>query len=141
MSLLRALILSLPFILLSSCTKEEAFKTINPVNNEIVISHDKQDGIPEFYRTEINGKRIDFFVIRLDGELKVFLNRCRRCFNSGLGFRFEDGLIRCRACNVTYPVREISRGVGSCYPIPVKSRSEGRYIRIKKEDLIQAFSF
>ncbi len=139
MSLFRGIILFLLSILIS-CAEEQAFQHVSPVDDEMVISHDKPDGIPDFYRTEINGKRIDFFVVRLNGGARVFLNRCRKCFNSGLGFRFEDGLIRCRACNVTYPVKEISRGMGSCYPIPVKSRSEGRYIHIKKEDLMQAYS-
>lgn len=123
------------------CAEEQAFKSIKPANDEIIISHDKPEGIPDFYRAEIDGRKIDFFVVSLNGQLMIFLNRCRKCFNSGLGFRFEDGLIRCRACNVTYPVKEISRGIGSCYPISVKSRSEGRYIRIKKEDLIQAYTF
>ncbi|MFN3740663.1 MAG: Fe-S-containing protein [Thermodesulfovibrionales bacterium] len=141
MSLVRFLIFFLSGIFLVSCTKEEPFQRINPVNDEFVISHDKSDGIPHFYRAEVEGRKIDFFVIKLNGQLMVFLNRCRKCFNSGLGFRFEDRHIRCRACNVTYPVKEISKGIGSCYPLPVKARSEGRYLRIKKEDLIQAYSF
>lgn len=140
MSLLRFFILFLPCFVFLSCAREESFQTVNPVDDELIIAHDKPEGKPDFYSAEIDGRKIEFFVVRLNGQLMVFLNRCRKCFNSGLGFRFEDGLIRCRACNVTYPVKEISRGIGSCYPIPVKSRSEGRYIRIKKVDLIQSFT-
>ncbi len=136
MRLLSALVISLLF--LSSCSEDEDFQPITMNDTESVIIHDKPEGIPSFYRTEIEKKKIEFFVIRLNGENRVFLNRCRRCFNSGLGFRFEEGLIRCKACNVTYPVREISKGIGSCYPIPVKARSEGRRLYISSRDLLEA---
>lgn len=123
-----------------SCSEKESFQYIQPSGDEIVLLHESSEGIPVFYRTEIEGKRIDFFSIRLEGENRVFLNRCRKCFNSGLGFSFEDKYVRCKACNVMYPVREISRGVGSCYPIPVPSRSDGRYSHVKIADLLKAIS-
>jgi hypothetical protein len=124
---------------LFSCSEKESFQYISPQGNQFIILHNSPPEVPVFYTTEINSRRIDFFVIRIEGETRVFLNRCRRCFNSGLGFRFEDKYIRCRTCNVTYPVREVLKGIGSCYPIPVKARVEGRYCYINTEDLLEAY--
>ena len=73
--------------------------------------------IPEFFTYHYHGKRINFFVMKANNTFLSFLDACPRCYSEKRGYRFDGGHVICRACNVNYPVSEIEKGFGSCYPI------------------------
>jgi hypothetical protein len=123
-------------IALTACSKKEDFIIIS--NAEKGISF-KIAGMvekkPVFYKAEFKDSEFEFFVIKINGEVRTFLNRCRKCYGSGLGFSFDETHVRCLACNEKFPIEEIVDGVGSCYPIPLKSSVQGDTIYIKIEPL------
>jgi uncharacterized membrane protein len=85
--------------------------------------------VPVFYTYRYLGKKISFFVIKINGKVSSFIDACENCHHAKLGYRFEEGSFVCRLCNVRYPVLEIEKGIGSCFPIPVTGRvQDGQYL-------------
>lgn len=132
------LIFSLVSLLLfaAACTRTEDFIIVRDAEKGISVDIKALiEKKPVFYKAEFKGSAFEFFVIKINGEPKAFLNRCRKCYNSGLGFRFDDTHVQCRACNESFPIEDIAHGVGSCYPISLNSRVEGEKITVKLEPL------
>lgn len=85
--------------------------------------------IPMFYTYHYLGRKINFFVIRINDKVVSFIDACENCHTAKLGYRFDEGYFICRHCNVRYPVSEIEKGIGSCFPIPVTGRIQyGQYL-------------
>lgn len=79
--------------------------------------------------------RIYFFVVKVDARVISFLDACIKCYPQKKGFAFDRGSVVCRACDERYPVTEIEKGFGSCYPIKLDGRvKDGRYL-ISAEEL------
>lgn len=124
------------FLFLTSCTSTEDFVIIRDAEKGISVDVSSlTEKKPVFYKAELKGSKFEFFVIKIKGEPKAFLNRCRKCYNSGLGFRFDSTHVQCRACNESFPIEEIAHGVGSCYPISLNSSIEGGIMTVKLEPL------
>jgi nitrite reductase/ring-hydroxylating ferredoxin subunit len=135
-----ARIFALPIVVaviaLAACNRNGDF--IEIMNAEKGISVNIKGLIekkPVFYKAEIKGTEFEFFVIKINGEVRAFLNRCKKCYGSGLGFSFDETHVRCRACNEKFQIEDIAHGVGSCYPIPLASAAQGDTISIKIEPL------
>ncbi|HYQ47562.1 MAG TPA: Fe-S-containing protein [Thermodesulfovibrionales bacterium] len=84
-----------------------------------------QEKVPQFYTYRHNGHDINFFVVRIDGRIVSFLDACRKCYPRKRGFRFDQSSFICRACDERYPISEIDKGFGSCYPIQLQGRTDG----------------
>lgn len=122
------------FLSLVSCSQKSSFPEAPTIGDDIVINvNNLAEKAPVFYKTRVNNTTIEFFVIKVKGQTKVYLNRCRRCFNSGLGFVFDKEYARCKSCDVMIPIDELSEGIGSCYPIHVDGRLiNGQYLIARK---------
>lgn len=84
--------------------------------------------IPKFYTYHYRNKNINFFVINIDGKIFSFFDACERCYPKKLGYRFDNGNVVCRACNISLPVSEIEKGLGSCAPIKLEGHvKDGKY--------------
>jgi hypothetical protein len=46
-----------------------------------------------------------------------FLDACLSCYPRKLGYKYTDGYVVCRACDTTYSVFKLEKGIGGCYPI------------------------
>lgn len=87
-----------------------------------------------FYGYAIGKKRIDFFVLRVNGRMEAYLDACARCWPQKMGFRVKDGMLHCLACNEFYALDSL-KGIGSCYPMPIKGEIiKGEYV-IDPEEL------
>lgn len=75
--------------------------------------------VPEFFTYRYRGKNINFFVIKIADKILSFLDACASCYPAKKAYRFDDGRIIRRACNVGYSVNEIEKGIGSCVPIRI----------------------
>ncbi len=85
--------------------------------------------VPEFYTYRYRTKNINFFVIAVNKKVFSFLDACVSCYPKRLGYRYDKGYVVCRACDVSYSVYKLDRGIGGCYPIRIEGRSEnGKYI-------------
>ncbi len=112
-----------------SCSRQPVYPGPPVVGSEVVIDvRTLRPGIPQFYTYRYTNKNINFFVVEIDGKPLSFLDACSSCYPKRLGYRFDNGQITCRACDVRYSVSEIEKGFGSCYPIKVQgSLRDGKY--------------
>ena len=128
--------------LLSSCSDRSSFKQISldgpraEVDTKNLINNQ-----PEFYSVNIGGRSVSFFVVMINGEAQAYFNACTTCAPRKLGFRFKDGGVICRTCNVSYPVDTLKDGIGSCYPIKLNGTRENDKYVIKKEDLMAGLKY
>ncbi len=125
-------------IFLCACESHSAYRRapFDGNKSEIDISNFKENE-PEFYSVVLDGQTVNFFLIRINSEIQSYFDACRECFRKKLGFRFNEGCIQCKACNVKYPPEALKEGIGSCAPIHLKgSLQENRYI-ITREAFIE----
>lgn len=115
----------------SSCSRMPAYEKapLNGAGDIAINVRSLKEGVPEFYTFDSAGKRIDFFLIRVNGEIQSYFDACAMCYSEKLGYRVVGGEIVCRACNLKYTADELKTGIGGCHPIPLPGRTEnGSYI-------------
>ena len=73
--------------------------------------------------------KIHFFAVKVGDRVTSFLDSCTKCYLQNKGFGFDSGSVICRACDERYPLSEIEKGFGSCYPIRLEGRmKDNRYL-------------
>ena len=90
---------------------------------------------PQFYSFRTKGKDVNFFVIRMKDVVLSFLDACLTCYPRKLGYESKDGYVVCRACDTTYSVYKLEKGLGGCYPIRIEGRQEGGSYLIARSTL------
>lgn len=123
-------------ILFSGCSRQPLYPSPEVRDDSVVI----KKGIltekkPVFFSYHYNKRRINFFVIKINGKVSSYLDACAACYPKRLGFGFEEGYIYCRSCNVRYPIDDIEKGLGSCYPIKVAGEEREEEYLIPLENL------
>ncbi|MCL5022372.1 MAG: DUF2318 domain-containing protein [Nitrospirae bacterium] len=118
------------FSLLIACTKQPGYQEPPLTGRDVAVDVKMlRPGVPLFFTYRYEGKKISFFVVRVDGRILSFLDACARCYPARLGYRFEDGYLVCRECSVKYAVGDMEKGVGSCFPLRVEGRlRDGHYL-------------
>ncbi len=134
----KLIILLIAAVFLCSCESHSVYSRASFDGNksEIDISTLKENQ-PEFYSVVIDGKTVNFFLIRVNGEIQSYFDACRECFRKKLGFRFNDGFIQCKACGAKYPPGTLKEGIGSCCPIQLKGALQDNRFIIAREALIE----
>src|SRR5271169_5222183 len=91
-------------VFLCACQSHSVYQRAPFVGNksEIDISNLKGNQ-PEFYSVVLDGITVNLFLIKVNGEIQSYFDACRKCFSQKLGFRFNEGCIQCKACDVKYP--------------------------------------
>jgi len=120
------------FVILSlaSCAKPPVYPEPERTGSDVVINISSlKPAVPEFFTYHYNKSRnINFFVINIDGKIFSFFDACERCYPKKLGYRFDNGSVLCRACDIRFPLSEIEKGVGSCSPIKLEGYvKDGKY--------------
>jgi len=90
---------------------------------------------PQFYSFRTKGKDVNFFVIRMKDVVLSFLDACLTCYPRKLGYESKDGYVVCRACDTTYSVYKLEKGIGGCFPIRIEGTQEGDDYRIARSTL------
>ncbi|TAN40208.1 MAG: DUF2318 domain-containing protein [Nitrospirae bacterium] len=91
--------------------------------------------VPAFYSVIIDGKKINFFIVLVDGRVQSYFDACKECYSKKMGYYYEKGHMVCKACRVRFPLDRLDSGIGGCYPIKLLGTLEkGRYV-IGKEAL------
>jgi uncharacterized membrane protein len=97
--------------------------------NAVIAVTALKDEVPQFYTYQYQGRNISFFVLRLNDKVSSFFDACVTCYPHKLGYKYEDGVVVCRACNMRFPVYRLEKGIGGCYPIRLEGRVEdGKYL-------------
>jgi len=115
---------------LASCSSQPRYAAPPVEGGNIVIQiAPLSPEVPQFYSYRTQGKDVNFFVIRLQDRVISFLDACLSCYPHKLGYKCTDGFVVCRACNTTYSIYKLEKGIGGCYPIKLEGRTENsRYL-------------
>ena len=126
---IKAFSLSLFFLLIPACSQQPTYPEAPRIDGNVVIDVSRLPSeIPEFFTHHYQGKKISFFVVKTNNTVLSFFDACVRCYAQRKGYRFEGEYVVCRACNTKYPVSEIGKGFGSCYPIRLPGNVQnGKY--------------
>ena len=128
-------------VLMASCTGKQDYPSAPLRGNDVVINTSSmKEGAPVFYSFHKEGRRVDFFVVMVDGVPSAYLDACRKCGPKKKGFRFVDGKLLCLACGEGYSIREIE-GVGNCHPISLSERIEGNNLIIEEGELLGGLAY
>jgi Membrane iron-sulfur containing protein FtrD-like len=129
-------------ILLFSCTRSVPYRELPFDGHSVKINlAGIRENQPEFYSVVINGKRLSFFVVLLNGEVQSYFDACAKCYPRKLGFSSDGGDMRCRACNAKYHLDQLKEGIGSCYPFRLTGvEKNGMYV-ITKDALLEGNRF
>ncbi len=118
------------FILMSvSCSREPVYQEARSTGGYVLVDVKKLAlDTPKFLTYHFRGKNVNFFVIRTGGQVLSFLDACASCYPYKKGFRFDNGYVICRECNVRYSVTDLEKGIGRCFPIRLEGRlRDGEY--------------
>ena len=109
-----------------SCSRQPLYPEPSRAGSGVVV--DVRTLIPEipiFFTYHYHNRKINFFVIKINDKVLSFLDACTKCYPAKLGYRFDNGYIICRACNVRYSISEVEKGFGSCLPIQITGHFQG----------------
>jgi len=126
---IKILSLSLLFLFISACSEQPTYPEVPRIGGDVVVDvSGLPSEIPEFFTYYYHGKKINFFVMKTNQIILSFLDACVKCYPEKRGYRFDGRKVICRACNLNYPVSEIEKGFGSCYPIRLPGHVQnGKY--------------
>lgn len=128
----------LSILLLTSCAKKPAYPDA-PVSGETITIDIKtlKEEAPVFYSLRHKGKRIDFFVVKMKGEVQSYFDACAKCYTEKLGYRADRQFVICKKCDIRYSIESLKTGFGSCYPIALRGKAEGNRYLIDKKSVIE----
>ena len=129
-------------LLLSACSKKPVYPEApfdgSSIRIELAALPEKK---PVFFTFFSNKLGINFFLLKRNGNIESYFDACGKCFPRKLGFRPADDRVVCRACDVSYRLDDLKDGIGSCYPIKLKGRVEGKTFVIDKKDVLEGERF
>jgi uncharacterized membrane protein len=115
-------------MLLLSCAKKEVYPEAPSYGGGVRIEFGLlPEGKPVFFTFYSRGKGINYFVIRMHGQVESYFDACAKCYPRKRGYAFDGDRLDCRACDVRYPLDKLKDGIGSCYPIKLAGRVEGGF--------------
>ncbi len=129
-------------VLTFSCQSRSGYSKAPVEGDFVVIDTDSlKDSKPEFFSIKFGRKTVSFFVLKIGDRIESYLDACMKCYPHKKGFRVDGFYLVCRWCNERYPLDQLKRGFGSCYPIPLKGYLKGNLYKIKLNVLKKAAKF
>jgi uncharacterized membrane protein len=127
--------------LVFSCSGKPTYTEARPSGEELRFALESlRDGEPVFHSLMHEGKRIDFFVLKINGRVESYFDACAKCYPKKLGYRKDGDYLKCVACGQRYPLDDL-RGTGSCYPLKLPGRVVGDSYVIDKADIAKGFRY
>jgi uncharacterized membrane protein len=113
-----------------SCTRQASYPPAPQNGQDIVIDVSiLEPETPRFFTYQYKGRLISYFALKIDNKVGSFLDACASCYSHKQGYRYKDGAVTCRYCNMRFPVTKLEKGLGGCYPIKLEGRLEnGNYL-------------
>lgn len=85
--------------------------------------------VPRFFTYRYQDRNVNFFVLKVQNKVLSFLDACVTCYPKKRGYQEKDGYVVCRACDMSFSVYKLEKGLGGCYPIQISGRMEkGNYL-------------
>ena len=113
-----------------SCDRQPSYPPApqNGTNIEIDTSSLETE-VPQFHTYLFNGKKISYFVLKIDDRVVSFFDACTSCYPHKMGYSYKDGYVICRYCNLRFSVYKLEKGLGNCYPVKLDGKTvKGRYL-------------
>lgn len=116
-------------LFLASCSAQQTYREAPRLGPDVAVEvKTLVPDVPAFFTYHYHGKKINFFVMKANNTFLSFLDACVSCYAEKRGYRFDGRHVICRACNMNYPVSEIEKGFGNCYPIRLPGHVQnGKY--------------
>jgi uncharacterized membrane protein len=125
----------------ASCSRKPEYPAAPASGEAIKFSISKlAEGKPAFHSLEHEGTRIDYFVLKVNGTVESYFDACAKCYPKKMGYRAEGQELVCVACGQRFPVKGL-KGIGSCYPLPLKGTTEGDTYAIDRKELIRGAKY
>jgi uncharacterized membrane protein len=117
--------------LLGACSRQPSYPPPPLSGKEVSIPVTSlQHEVPQFYTYPVNSKNVNFFIIRLNDKILSFLDACVTCYPKKRGYADRNGYVVCRACNMSFSIYKLEKGIGGCYPIKIEGKIEDGNYRI-----------
>ncbi|MEK6744097.1 MAG: Fe-S-containing protein [Nitrospirota bacterium] len=88
-----------------------------------------QPEVPRFFTYRHRDKNVNFFILKVQDKVLSFLDACVTCYPKKRGYQEKEGYVLCRACDMSFSVYKLEKGLGGCYPIRISGRMEkGNYL-------------
>jgi uncharacterized membrane protein len=130
----KLLLLAGVVLLLVSCSRGHVYPSAPFDGKEAKISlAGIETGKPAFHTLFLDGKSINYFVVKTAGGVSSYFDSCAKCYPQKLGYRLEGDHVVCRACGVRYSADDLKEGIGSCYPIKLEGRVDGAFYVIDRK--------
>jgi uncharacterized membrane protein len=85
--------------------------------------------VPQFFTYRHQDRNVSFFVLKVQDKVLSFLDACATCYPKKRGYQEKDGYVVCRACDMSFSVYKLEKGLGGCYPIKISGRMDkGNYV-------------
>ncbi|MBI5234114.1 MAG: DUF2318 domain-containing protein [Deltaproteobacteria bacterium] len=125
-----SVLLSAVVLLLMSCSGKPNYPEPRRDGQNLEIEVRKlRENTPVFFSHHYKGKRINFFAVKSGDKVLSFFDGCSTCYKAKLGYRFENGQVVCKKCNLRYSMAELETGFGGCFPIRIEGHIQGnKYI-------------
>ena len=78
-------------LLAVSCNKTPAHEKA-PFNGSVVAVDIKtlREDVPRFYSMEFDGRRINFFLIKVNGDVQSYFDACAMCYRERLAIAWKE---------------------------------------------------
>ena len=114
-------LVSFSCLFLVSCSAQPTYRDAPRSGQEVVVEvKTLTPEVPVFFTYRYGGKKVNFFVVKMNDRVLSFLDACARCYPWKRGYRYSAGRLICRECDVKYAISEIEKGFGSCFPIRIE---------------------
>ena len=123
--------------------KPTKYSKVQVENGEVKLPLKKmRDGRPHYYKQEINGQDIRFFVLMdNEGIVRVAFDACDVCFPEGKGYRQEGDYMICNNCGQQFHESKINVIKGGCNPAPIERIFDQNYVYIAFDSLADGISY
>ena len=126
-------------VLLAACHRQPNYQPPPLTGTDVSISLSSlQHENPQFYTYTVNGTNVNFFIVRLNERIQSFLDACVTCYPKKRGYADRNGYVECRACDMSFSLYKLEKGIGGCYPIKIEGRIENGNYRIPISTLVKA---
>jgi len=114
----------------SSCSRQPHYPAAPLSGSNVVIDVSTlTPDVPRFYTYRHRERNVNFFVLKNQDKVLSFLDACVTCYPKKRGYQEKEGYVVCRACDMSFSVYKLEKGLGGCYPIRISGRMDkGNYL-------------
>lgn len=118
------------FGFISACSRQPLYPAPTQSGSNVVIDVSTLvPEVPRFFTYRHRDRNVNFFVLKVQDKVLSFLDACVTCYPKKRGYQEKDGYVVCRACDMSFSVYKLEKGLGGCYPVRISgSADKGNYV-------------